>query len=60
MMPGTTRKTAIIIGKKMAWNMNLEGTPVPSNVTQSVVAEPSAAAIASAMSALRVRLGFGM
>lgn len=55
-MPGAMRNTAIATGKKMAWNMNFEGTG-PSKVVQSVVAEPSAAAIASAMSGSWDRLG---
>lgn len=55
-MPGTMRNAAIATGKKMTWNMNLEGTG-PSKVVQSVVAEPSAAGIACSMSGSRYRLG---
>lgn len=59
MMPGTVRNANIITGKKTAWNMNFAGTPVPSKVTQSVVAEPSAASIAplTIVKGLGARLG---
>lgn len=46
MMPGAMRNAAIATGKKMTWNINFSGIPVPSKVTQSVVAEPAAASIA--------------
>jgi hypothetical protein len=58
MMTGAIRKAAIATGKKMAWNMNFEGTG-PSKVVQSVVAEPSAASIAWAIPGCSDRLGRG-